>query len=131
MSNEWDHKDEWRRPGKNFLVSVSRHTVASYDPSEGTNRWAVYAYIYPKHPHFQRFEGNDMWQSAASCLPLHGGPSFLRWHHDEELKPCSIQVGADYHHLHDHFTHAANKDDAFRIFADADELWTWLQEGAE
>lgn len=128
---EWDHKDEWRIRGRDFMVVVSRHTVNPVDYWEGPNRWAVYAYIYPKHPHFANFEGPQMFQDAAACMPLHAGPSYLRWHRDEDGNPCSVQVGADYHHLHDDFTHIATKQDAYRIFNDAKDLFDWLQGRAQ
>lgn len=128
---EWDHKDEWRLYGKDFLVTVTRHSVKPIDYYEGENRWAVYAYVYPKHPHFARFDGKDMWQEAAACMPLHGGPSFLRWHYDDDQNPCSVQVGADYHHHGDDFTHIATKDEAWSIFADAERLFDWLQSFAD
>lgn len=127
--SQWNHKDEWRMSGKGFLVTVSRHSVNnSYDEYEGVNRWAVYAYIYPGHWHFPRFEGKDMWQEAAVVMPIHGGPSFLKWHYDDAMQPCSVQVGGDYHHLHDDFTRYATKEDAYAVFRDAEELFKWLQE---
>ena len=128
MSTEWDHKDEWRRRGKNFMVTVTRH---SEDYGEGPHRWAVYAYIYPEHPRFSRFNGPAMWQEAATELPMHGGPSLLRWHYDDARNPTSVQVGADYHHLCDErFTHYANAEDAARVFLDADELFDFLSKEA-
>ena len=121
----WRHKDIWTRDGENFIVQVSRHSVMSineYD-STGPHRWCVYAYIYPEHQSFASFDGPNMWQHAATRLPFHGGPSLLRWHYDDDRKPTSVQVGADYCHLHDdRFTHMATNDDARTVFADADEL---------
>lgn len=79
---DWDHKDLWRKRGADFLVEVSRHSEPVREESgcfdaEGPHRWCVYAYVYPKHPHFANFDGTDrMSQDAASALPLHGGPSF-------------------------------------------------------
>lgn len=132
MTIEFKHNDEWSVHGADFLVQVTRHTVqpSSFDPYEGENRWAVYAYIYPCHPHFASFVGDDMWQDAAVMMPLHGGPTYLR-RHSSDGKECSIQVGADYHHLHDqHFTHYATRDDAREVFMDAQNLFTWLTERA-
>ena len=129
MTENWDHKDEWRRRGKDFLVSISRHNgYASMDEGRGLNRWAVYAYIYPKHPLFKTFVGDDMFQDAAQKLPLHGGVSFLEWHHKDGV-PCSVQVGADYDHLHDqNFTHYATAEEAQEVFIDANHLFNYLQE---
>jgi len=130
--SEWKHKDEWKRSGKDFLVSVTRHSVAvdegcGYDSDLG-HRWCVYAYIYPKHPHFANFDGPQMYQDASSCMPFHGGPSLLEYPMYEGVV-TSVKVGCDYNHLHDwEYTRMATKDEAYRVFADADELYDWLQE---
>lgn len=129
----WSHKDEWKMPGKGFLVVVSRHSVET-TPSDaydncGTNRWAVYAYIYPTHPRFEKFVGSDMWQVAATELPLHSGPSFLRFHLDENGNKTSVQIGADYNHLHDdEFTYFETKEDAYQVFNDAEKLHEFLEQ---
>lgn len=130
---DWDHKDIWRRWGKDFMVEVSRHSAPRADESgcydsEGPHRWCVYAYIYPKHPHFARFDGTEtMYQDAASALILHGGPSFCRKHMNAAGEVTSYQVGADYHHLHDwRFTQYATKEDAYSVFSDAEELFEQL-----
>ncbi len=133
----WDHKDLWRMNGPNFMVEVSRHSVPVRDEgccydSEGPHRWCVYAYIYPKHPHFARFNGTEeMRQEAASRLPLHGGPSFCRKHLNAKGEVTSYQVGADYNHLHDwFFTQHATKQEAATVFSDAEELHQWLKDAA-
>lgn len=127
---KWAHKDEWHRRGKDFLVVVKHHTedipteLALY---EGQHRWTVYAYIYPKHSRFESFSGTDMYQPAASALPLHGGPSLLRWHRDDNGNPTSVQVGADYNHYgDDEFLHYATAEDAAEVFHDADRLFQHL-----
>ncbi len=130
-AQKWDHKDEWRRRGNNFLVTVTRHngTASDFD-HRGPHRWAVYAYIYPNHWHFSAFDdarSSEMWQPAATTLPLHGGPSYLLRHVTESGAVTSWQVGADYDHIHDSsFTHMATAEDADSIFRDADELFDWL-----
>lgn len=129
MSADWDHKDEWRKFGRDFLVQVTRHNGTAEPYGEGPNRWNVYAFIYPKHPHFARFEGSQMWQAASSAMPLHGGASLLEYPMYEG-KVTSVKVGCDYYHLHDDFTHFATKDEAHEVFADADKLFTWLSERA-
>jgi hypothetical protein len=127
MSPEWKHEDKWSRRGRNFLVTVTRHEVAVHEP-EGPHRWCVYAWIYPKHPRFARFEGDRMWQDAATELPFHGGPSLLRWHRAEDGTATSVQVGADYNHLHDdRFTYMANPAEAYAVFNDADGLFAMLE----
>ena len=134
MNSNYRKVEEWKREGKNFLVTVKHHTEqmieeASGFDSEGPHRWCVYAYIYPKHPHFARFDGTEtMWQEAACALPMHGGPSLVRAHIKIDDKSIgSYQVGADYNHLHDwRYTQMANESDAHSVFADADELFDWL-----
>jgi hypothetical protein len=126
----WDHKDVWRRRGKDFLLEVTRHAAISSE-WEGPHRWAVYAYIYPKHPHFSAFSGPAMYQDASSQLFLHGGPSLLEYPMYEGKVTC-VKVGADYHHLHDdRFTHYATATEARDIFEDADELFVQLTSIAE
>lgn len=135
MITDWKKKELWSRRSNKFCVEVSRHTVAqsSIGPYEGVNRWAVYAYIYPEHRSFASFSGDSMFQDAACCLPLHGGPSFLHIHRDSSgEKITCYQVGADYHHLHDdRFADYANESDAASVFFDADELFKWLSDDAE
>lgn len=68
-----------------------------------------------------------MYQDAATELPLHAGPSFLQCHTDGNGVTTSVQVGADYNHLHDdHFTHYATAEDAMSVFLDADDLAKFL-----
>lgn len=125
----WEYKEEWWQRGKNFLVVVKRFSVDVRPdvPYAGPHRWAVYAFIYPGHPMFPEFSGRDMWQPAATALPLHGGPSLLRWHYNDDGTPSSVQVGADYNHLHDtHFTTYATKVEAAEVFSDAEELFEHL-----
>lgn len=131
---QWEPKREWWRRGENFLVMVKHHTEpvreesGCYD-SEGANRWCVYAYIFPKHPHFAAFDGTDtMWQDATTRLPFHGGPSYCRAKYDASGNVDEYKVGADYHHLHDWpFTQAATEQEAYAVFADAQELFETLQ----
>lgn len=136
MSN-WEHKDLWKRYGKDFMVEVSRHQVGVFQEAErwseeGPHRWCVYAYIYPKHPHFAKFSGPEMFQDAACSLPLHCGPSFLRWHYADDGKPTSVQVGCDYNHLHDsQYTRMATKEEAQAVFNDAEKLFDWLAPSKE
>jgi hypothetical protein len=134
--SDWKRKDVWSKFGKDFMVEISRHEVENIRAFEefdaGNHRWAVYAYIYPKHPHFAQFVGPAMWQDASSVLPLHGGPSLLRWHRAYDGTPTSVQIGADYSHLHDAcFTLDATESDATVQFSDAQELFDWLQADAE
>ena len=128
----WKHKDEWKQIGRDFQVVVSRHSVMSSEPSsncydaEGEHRWCLYAYIYPAHPHYAKFEGSNLWQDAAA-IGMHGGCSFLRRHYGDDGKVTSIQVGADYHHDGDwQYTQMATQDDARGVFNDAQELFDKL-----
>jgi hypothetical protein len=132
VSKNWIHKDIWTRREKSFCVQVSRHEVSSYPFEElGPNRWCIYAYIYPSHSYFLKFKGTDLWQEATLTMPLHGGCSFLEWkEHDKQI--TSIQVGADYNHLHDRdYTFFATKEEAVSVFIDAEELIEWLERRGE
>jgi len=133
----WDKKDEWWKKGNGHLVVVKRHSIqpSNYinDISDGLNRWAVYAYIYPDHPMFSQFDKNGpMYQEAANLLPLHGGPSYFEAH-EHDGKVTSYQIGADYNHLHDNrFTHIDTPEDVggighFEVFIDAENLFEFLQ----
>lgn len=110
---EWAHKDEWRLYGRDFVVTVEHRAEAPRDglfDQNGGHRWAVYAYVYPAHPLFSQFalrrlDGTKMViyrsEDCLSDVPLHGGCSLVRPHHDAEGKVTSVQFGADYGHLHD------------------------------
>ncbi len=129
-ATEWSHKDEWKRYGKDFCVVISRHEIGTYFDN-GPNGWCIYAYLYPAHPHFAKFEGRDIWQAATECMPLHGGCTYLDYPMSDG-KVTSVKVGCDYNHLHDeHYTHCATKDEAWDIFDDAEDLFNWLQEKAQ
>jgi hypothetical protein len=129
--SDWTHKDEWKKPGKGFCVQVSRHEdplreePACFD-SEGPHRWAVYAYVYPKHPSFGSFKvDGNMWEQPS--LPGHSYPSYFKVHRDNEGVICSFQIGFDYHHDGDwRFTQHATREDAYEVFADAGELFDYL-----
>jgi len=136
---EWNRKDTWKRMGKNFLVKIDRHNVEipsdlpmCFD-SEGGNRWCVYAYIYPKHPLFSKIEPDGgMFQDSTSNLPLHCGASYFEPHYylnheSKKVELTSFQIGADYNHLHDtHYTRMETREEAYQVFADAEELFDYL-----
>lgn len=128
--------ENWKREGKGFMVMVNHYTepqreeAACFD-SEGPHRWCVYAYVYPSHPHFAAFDGTEtMWQGAATMMPGHSYPSFLRIHTKQpDNAVCSYQVGWDYNHHGDwEYTRLANEHEAFGVFADADQLFDWLRQ---
>lgn len=140
----WNKSTSWKQRGENFLVEVVHGTeaplppeLAMYSTGDGRNRWYVYAYIYPKHPHFKAFTGNSLFQDAANVLPLHSGCSLLREHLDRgetgketAVTVTSYQVGADYNHYGDgHFTRCDSfygVDEDFEVFADAKALFDTL-----
>lgn len=137
-NNAWRRKELWSRRGDQFCVEVSRHEapLSELSPELGEHRWCVYAYIYPKHPHFQKFDGTDyFFQDACAELPLHGGvissASYLRYHYAGGGQTTCIQVGADYNHLQDeHFTHLT-PEEAGEVFRDADRLFDWLTDAKQ
>lgn len=139
MSNLRPHLDGWTpkwlylKRGNGFCVEVQHYQVTATGDSlfdSGPNRWCVYAYIYPGHPEFGGFEGDEMCQEAALALPLHGGPSFLRWHRCTDGQPMSVQVGADYNHLGDDCGAWDTPERACLVFYDAQQLVDWLTDRA-
>ena len=126
----WKHKDDWSVRGTDFMVQVTRHSVDKtndFSNFEGENRWCVYAYIYPKHPKFSEFSREAIYQPATESIPLHGGCSYCRFYVSAEGTRTSVQVGADYNHLHDdEFTNFVTKDEAWEVFRDAATLFNYL-----
>lgn len=128
---KWKHADEWKCHGKDFIVMVHRHHSESpqyHQPfaDEGPHRWCVYAFIYPKHPHFAEINGDDWHQESVCRMPLHCGVSYLMRHWDGEHN-TSVQIGCDYNHIDDNrYTHMETKDDAAPVFRDAEKLFRWL-----
>lgn len=124
---DWIQKKEWKKTGTNFVVVVSRYE--SYENEyTGKYRWCVYGYIYPDHPHFKKFEGDDLYQDAAKEMPLPAGATSIRYHFGDHSDVTSIQIGADYHHINDNrFTFYYTKEEAATVFDDAGELFEWLE----
>ena len=89
----WAHIDD----AGTYRVELAHWPDGAYG-ERGPNRWAVYVFVYPKHPLFARFIGRDLWQEATSGLPGHSYCSFLKCHTDDDGKPCSWQAGWDYGH---------------------------------
>jgi len=138
--NGWKSKKTWKKRGTDFLIEVSCHSVdmpeepCCFD-SEGPYRWAVYAYIYPKHPLFGEFELDSIYQEQTSRMPFHGGCSYLRHHlmMSDAIEITSVQVGADYNHLHDDYYTRVSPDEAdnveyFQVWKDAEELFVYLED---
>jgi len=123
----WQKKNVWHSRGNNFLVEVYHYTVGKYEfDHDGSNRWNVYAYIYPTHPHFEAFTSNDMWQEAATIMPFHSYPSHLSKPMYDGKVTC-VKVGSDYNHLYDEdFTFMDTKEEAWEVFQDAERLYNWL-----
>jgi len=136
MSEEemWSYVEEWYKRGVDFQVRVKRWSlpVSAHSRSKGRQFWNVYAFIYPKHRLWDSFEGTDMFQPAASALPLHCGPSFLQYNIGRAGKVESLQVGSDYNHLGDErFSHYKTREDAWEVFQDAEELFAYLSTNPE
>jgi len=131
MEDKWSHSESWTKRGDGFCVEVKRWESKKirFSPSgmesyfEGiSNKWNVYAHIFESHPYFKRFDGEDVFQDAASALYLHCGPTFL------EKTKIGYKVGSDYAHLYDdHFEDIGTRDRAYEVFHDAEELFNQLQ----
>lgn len=126
----WNHKQEWKKPGTNFAIVVSRHEVDAGIPyyEQGKYRWCVYAYIYPKHWLFTMFDkALGMFEQPTDDMPLHWGVSFFQAHECDGVV-TSYQVGCDYNHLHDnHYTFIETESEASSIFNDAMRLFDYLK----
>jgi hypothetical protein len=131
---DWRKTELWRRRGTNFLIEVSHRSedVRSEDVrqeyEDGGNRWCLYVYVYPLHPHFKEmmksgYDGDD--------LPLHCGPSLFAKHsRDQEV--TSIQVGCDYNHYGDAaYTYMDTAELAAGVFFDAEKLFEHMSKGKE
>lgn len=119
--------------GVGFIVQVKHWVEPSFEGMEvfndGRNRWAIYAYIYPKHKMFDDIKADGgMWQDAFDELPLHGGCSYFRRHIDAESgKTTSYQLGCDYDHDGDDvFTYMKDEQDAWAVMEDARLLFKKL-----
>ena len=124
-TDEWKTVNLWRKRHDKFIVEVSRH-----DSCDG-DAWCVYAYIYQSHPCFMRID-KSKWcdQDVIYQMPLHFGGSYFSVNYSDDGKEIkSYKIGADYKHLgDDRFSSIATKDMAYDVFADAEELYTWLEE---
>lgn len=128
VTEGWNHKDEWRRNGNGFMVSVSRHHI---DSGEDANRWCVYAYVYPRHRIFEHMDKTDDACVLSGCagLSCHSYVSFYKAHRDASGEVKSIQIGWDYNHDGDYqYTTYSTPDDAHMVFWDAGELFKQLEE---
>lgn len=134
MSSWGENKyEEWRKKGKDFLVSVYHWKKLSFEYIENgcegektfDNCWNVYAYIYPDHLMFEELLNNKLILNEY----LHGGQTFYRKHYDDEHNITSIQIGSDYLHLHDsYFRTLETEQDARDVFCDAEKLFDYLTE---
>ena len=136
MSEEalWNHVEEWYKRGVDFQVMVKRWSFqkSPRNLGDGCQVWNVYALIYPKHRLWDSFEGPNMFQPATSALPLHCGPSYLKYNIGEDGKIESLQVGSDYRHLGDErFSHYKTREAAWEVFRDAEELFKYLSTNPE
>lgn len=130
LTPSWAHQEHWIQQGEGFLVTVTRREeISDGRDARGPHRWSVTATLYPAHPHFTAFQGDDFQQEAALALPLYHdglGPSFLYTACDAKGLSSSIQVGTEY--LDEGYTRHALQEDASLIFHDAVQLFQWLQD---
>lgn len=134
-------RKEWSFKGGDFNVQVVHHyrdvsaTQATFmahglSQDDTGQRWNVYAFIFPVHRLFADFDAlsDSFGQPVCQAMPFHLGPSFLRRHFNEKGEVICIQVGSDYNHLgDDRFECAETPEDAWRVFADADQLIEYLK----
>ena len=123
----------WQRRYDQFSIEVVRQTqprkMDVRHDHRGPYLWTLYAYIYPPHPHFAAFSGNEHWQPATDDMPLHGGCTFVEYYWKQGktgLVVTAVQVGCDYNHPHDE-VHTRDAE-GFAPFRDAKRLAIWLLE---
>lgn len=129
----------WRRhggqQGARFCVEVKHWLTPrpGWEPGlhDGPHRWNVYAIVFKGHRLFDGLstatEDNYMSSEEVGALPLHGGATYCLPYHDSTGAVTSIEIGCDYAHLHDYFDGFATPEEARRVFADADELFCFLE----
>lgn len=128
MSDEWKQAEEWSRSGRGFSVIV-RHWSVQYGAEPVKHCWNVYAVISSRHPLFESFTDDTMYQDAACALPLHAGPSYFERFHAQPPRLAAVKVGSDYRHYRDErFAECETRADAYEVFRDADELFDHLAE---
>jgi hypothetical protein len=114
----WKQKLEWKKEGKGFLVSVTKHKRCD------DNLWCIYLYIYPDHPTFDKFnKDGTMWdQPHFDC---HSYVSYFQPHVRHKTGDiASYQLGWDYNHDGDsYYTSIEDVEDAGSVFYDAEHLF--------
>jgi len=119
----WTPKRSWRKDGKGFCVEVicSENKHDDYAPYT----WCVYAYIYPKHPLFERIEPHCHAWDTNTGLECHSYVSFFRTHVGKD-GVLSHQIGWDY--KHDGDDRYQMDSEGFSVFCDAENLVKQLNE---
>lgn len=126
---DWRKKTTWIKDDNGtYRVEVVHHTTQPSGDPEPVNHWAVYAFIYPRHPLFARFTGKEMWQAATSALPGHSYCSYLEKHTDDDGRVCSWQVGWDYGHDGDEQYANLSADQPHVVMYDAGQIIATLEE---
>lgn len=127
-TDPWLRKDEWSHRADSFLVVVSRLSEPRPESRHdmGEHRWTVYAYVYPQHPLFAKFNpSGGMW--GQPDLHGHWSPSLYRAHCDTTGSIKSHQLGWDYAHDGDsRFSFMATRNEASEVFWDAQKLYDEL-----
>jgi hypothetical protein len=123
-------KTLWYHKGAGFTVEVavwSNPTERERLPSELFDalpeyHWNVYVHIFPEHPLFNLVVKEDLYDYGID-LPLHCGSSYHRWDYDASGAVIAKHIGSDYMHYCDaRFGKYKTKEEAWKVFQDADEL---------
>jgi hypothetical protein len=120
--------EEWKRDGKDFVVSVKRHTRPDFNGDYSRvigerNCWAIYLYIYPGNSRFDLFrtDGN-VWDQPY--YEVHSYASLFKTHRRNNGDIASFQLGWDYSHDGDiQYEEYSTPDQAWRVFSDANRLY--------
>jgi len=122
----------WLRRNSDLTFAVEiNHGIGDvdrYGTGDGTNTWAVYAYIYPKHWLFDEIDINGgMFQDATDIPGGNWYCSYFRPHYNRELSEVvSVQFGWDYQHNNDTLCDVDCAENASRVFHDAETLFEYL-----
>lgn len=126
----WSQSETWARDGKNLRVEVKHWKGYS-----GTNKWNVYAYIFPGHPWFSIMDDSLKTYDQPFPFDFHGGITYRKEFRSKGGEIYCWQVGDDWMHYGDEYYEGVDKaEDAFGPFSEAEALYEALEEamkGAE
>lgn len=95
------------------------------------NSWNIYVYLFQHHAAFNRFTGitEQNYISSDTVLDFHGGCTYFQRSWNSEGRIVRVKLGCDYAHYGDEqYEDFATKEDAWKVFSDAQDLITQVIE---